>query len=75
MKPVVDRLEQEYSGAIDFYVYPDVNADAEVGQLADAHGISAVPTMVLVAKDGTEIDRIVGSLSESDFRARLDQAR
>jgi len=75
MKPVVDRLANEYSGTIEFIIYPDTGADPRIGELANAHGINAVPTMVLVTPDGTEVDRIVGSLPEAEFRDRLEAAR
>ena len=75
MKPVVDRLANEYSGTIEFIIYPDTGADPRIGELANAQGITAVPTMVLVTPDGMEIDRIVGSLPEAEFRGRLESAR
>jgi len=75
MKPVVDRLAGEYSGTVEFIVYADTSSDTGAGELANEHGITAVPTMVLVAPDGTEVDRIVGSLPEAELREKLSEAR
>jgi len=75
MKPVVDRLANEFSGTVEFIVYADTSADPGAGELANEHGITAVPTMVLVTPDGTEVDRVVGSLPEADLRDKLSEAR
>ena len=72
MKPVVDRLQGEYSGKVDFFVYGEVNSDPAASEVANQHGVTAIPTMMFVAADGSELDRIVGSRPESDLRARLD---
>ena len=74
MKPVVDRLQTEYADRIDFYVYGEVNSDPAGSQLANDHGVTAIPTMMIVASDGTETSRIVGARPESEMRAQLDAA-
>lgn len=74
MAPVVDRLATEYDGVVDFFVYGDVNASPEGDSLASEHGVQYVPTMMIVGADGTELDRIIGELSEAEFRAKLDAA-
>ncbi|MDZ4179439.1 MAG: thioredoxin family protein [Coriobacteriia bacterium] len=75
MKPVVDRLSKEYAGTIEFVVYPDVNSRDDIRQFAGAQRVSAVPTMVLVSAEGTELRRLVGSLPEEDLRRVLDSAK
>lgn len=74
MKPVVDGLQQEYAGRITFAVYEDVDADAEGSALADAHGVSAVPTMMLVSPDGAEVERWVGARPADELRQAFDEA-
>jgi len=78
MKPVVDRLGQQYSQRMEWLVYFDLNSDAQAGAFASEHGVSAVPTMVLVAADGTEVMRWVGAQPEeilvTSFEAELDRA-
>jgi thioredoxin-like negative regulator of GroEL len=75
MKPVVDRLSKEYEGTIEFVVYPDVNSRDDIRQFTAAQRVSAVPTMVLVSAEGTELRRLVGSLPEEDLRRVLDSAK
>lgn len=74
MKPVVDGLQQEYADRIAFEVYEDVDADAAGSALASAHGVSAVPTMMLVAPDGTEVERWVGARPADELRRAFDAA-
>ena len=72
MKPVVDRLQGDYVNRVDFLVYADVNSDAEASEFANRQQVSAIPTMMLVSADGTEIARWVGSQSEVSLRQALD---
>lgn len=75
MQPVVDRLERKYEGSVDFVIYADTGANAEIRSFAAKQGVTYVPTMMIVAADGTEVERIVGSLPETDLDAKLDSAR
>lgn len=74
MKPVVDGLQQEYAGRVAFEVYEDVDADDEGSGLAAAHGVRAVPTMMLVSPDGTEVERWVGARPADELRRAFDAA-
>lgn len=74
MKPVVDRLQQEYRGRIDFNVRADLNADSEGDVQAREHGASAVPTMMLVAPDGLEVERWVGGVSSEELRSAFEES-
>jgi len=71
MKPVVDRLEQEYEGKVEFRLY-DVEKSNEGQDLMRQYGAQYVPTFVFLNSDGTEADRVVGEASEEDMRAILD---
>lgn len=73
MKPVVDRLKAEYEGRIDFRIYGRVNSDRASGQFANQHGVAAIPTMVLVAPDGTERGRLIGAVDEDALRTFLEE--
>jgi hypothetical protein len=75
MKPVVDRLRGEYAGKVDFIVYDDVNASADVSKFAQTQGVQYVPTMVVVGSQGAESKRIVGSVAEAELRQALDAAK
>jgi thioredoxin-like negative regulator of GroEL len=72
VKPVVDRLEPEYSGRITFIKHDEVWSNRESAAFASENGIRAVPTMVLVSPDGREIERILGGADEARIRGMLD---
>ena len=74
MKPVVDRLEQEYEGKVEFRLF-DVDKSDEGQALMRQFGAQYVPTFVFVNSDGTEAERIVGEASESQMRNVLDSLR
>ncbi len=71
MKPVVDRLKQEYEGRVEFRIY-DVDKSSEGQELMRSYGAQYVPTFVFVNSDGVEVDRAVGETSEAEMRRMLD---
>ena len=71
MKPVVDRLKQEYEGTVTFKLY-NVESDQEGQALAQQYGAQYVPTFVFVKSDGSVLETKVGETSEADLRAALD---
>lgn len=74
MSPVVDRLSAEYTGLIDFTVYPDVDSNPVVSRFAVAQGVRSVPAMVLVSATGVEIARWQGVQPEAALRMSFDKA-
>ncbi len=74
MKPVVDRLEQEYEDTVTFKVY-DVDKSQEGADLMRSYGAQYVPTFVFVSSDGAEAGRLVGEVAESEMRSKLDALR
>ncbi len=74
MKPVVDRLSQEYEGRVEFRLY-DVDKSEEGTQLMRQYGAQYVPTFVFLNSDGSEADRAVGELSEDQMRRMLDSLK
>jgi hypothetical protein len=72
MEPVVDGLQQEFVGRMEFRIHKNVNDDAVGSKLASKHGVSAVPTMMLVSPSGTEIERWVGATSADELRRAFD---
>lgn len=74
MKPVVDGLRRAYEGRIDFMVYADLDSRPDASDYARKQGVDGVPTSMLVAADGTELQRWVGSVSEVGLRAAFDAA-
>lgn len=69
MEPVVDGLRAEYDGRVDFVVFKNVNDDPDGATLARTHGVTAVPTMMLVDPDGSERQRWVGARPVDELRA------
>jgi thiol:disulfide interchange protein len=74
MKPVVDGLQQEYEGKVEFKLY-DVEKSAEGEKLMRQYGAQFVPTFVFVNADGTTSETIVGAVTESKMKAALDKLK
>jgi thioredoxin-related protein len=72
MRPVVDRLKQAYAGTVDVKVMMLDGNDAEAERLAGIAGVRYVPTFVFVDSKGVQQGLVVGEMSESDMRSRLD---
>ena len=67
--PIVEELAQEYDGQIAFAkVEVDTNPETSL-----KFGIRSIPTM-LVFKDGNPVDQVVGAVSKSALKKRLDNA-
>ncbi len=71
MKPVVDRLEQQYKGKVEFKRF-DVDNSAEGNQLMGQFNAKYVPTFVFLNKDGSVSTQKVGETSETDMKKALD---
>ncbi len=66
--PILDRLAVEYEGRL---TIAKVNTD-EDQQHAVEYGIRGIPTL-LIFKDGKEVDRLVGSLPEAEYKQKFDK--
>lgn len=71
MKPVVDRLKQEYQGKVEFTIY-DVDISQEGSDLMRSLGLRGVPAFVFRNGDGTEAGRLLGVVAEDQMKAQLD---
>ena len=72
MKPLVERLAQEYKDRVEFRRYVD-SGDPVGDRLSLAFNIQYVPTFVFVNADGTLSGQpIVGEVGEDVLRQRLD---
>lgn len=71
MKPVVDRLEQLQKGKVEFRIVNIDTAGQAEQKLADSFGVIYVPTFVLLNRDGSRADQIVGEVSEADLARKL----
>ena len=69
LAPTVEKLANEYTGKLKVC---KVNVD-ENPNSASKFGIQAIPTL-LIFKNGSNTDRIVGVTPEKDLRGRIDKA-
>jgi thioredoxin-like negative regulator of GroEL len=72
MKPVVDGLKREYEGKVEFRLY-NVERDPKGVQIANALGVTAVPTFVFVNTDGIQAGTRIGGVSAEEMRGMLDK--
>ncbi len=66
LAPIIEELAREYAGRVKF---GKLNVD-ENPKTARRYGIRAIPTL-LVFKDGSLVDRIVGAMPKHMLEARL----
>ena len=66
--PVVEKLAEEYDGKA---LVGKVDTDSEMS-LAQRFGISAIPTLIFF-KNGAELQRSVGVVSEDTLKAILEE--
>lgn len=71
MKPVVDRLEKQYEGKVEFRRI-DVEKDAEGSRLMQQFNAQYVPTFVFINADGSKAAIKVGEQSEGQMKQQLD---
>jgi thioredoxin-related protein len=65
MAPIVNGLETQYTGRIDF-VYLNV-ADPAVRQVMDEYGVRGTPHFFLRSADGTVVWSQHGTVTEQEF--------
>jgi thioredoxin-like negative regulator of GroEL len=71
MKPVVDRLTEEFAGKVDVRRENVGGGDVAAEALANQFQVQYVPTLVFLNADGSKADLVVGSLDEASLRAKL----
>jgi thiol-disulfide isomerase/thioredoxin len=71
MRPLVEGLEKEYAGKVEFRKL-NVETDSAGVELANKLGVQYVPTFLFVNSDGVISKQTVGSLDETQFKAALD---
>lgn len=75
MKPVVDRLKQQYAGKVDIKTMPTDGGDEQIATLADRFQVQYVPTFVFANADGTTTTSIVGEVPQSTLEAEIAKLR
>lgn len=67
--PIVEELSEEYDGKISF-----AKVDVDSSPLTAAeYGIRSIPTL-LVFKNGSPVDQVVGAVPKAVLKKRLDSA-
>ncbi len=64
--PLIDEISKDYAGKV---VFGKLNVD-ENPQTSERFGIFSIPTL-LVMKNGSEVDRIVGAVPRQLIEAKL----
>ncbi len=67
MNPVIEELEKEFEGKVEFV---KLNVD-EKQEEATKYGVMSIPTYV-IEKDGQEVGRKIGVTSKSDLLALMN---
>lgn len=67
MISVLTKISETYGARVPVY---SVDTD-QFPELAARHGVMSLPTLLLF-KNGTPVERIVGAVSEKELRKRLD---
>ena len=67
--PIVEELAEEYDGKI---VFAKVDVDSSPLTAAE-YGIRSIPTL-LVFKNGSPVDQVVGAVPKAVLKKRLDSA-
>ena len=67
VSPVIDELAKEFQGKV---VFGKLNVD-ENPMTSAKHQIMSIPTL-LVFKEGTLVDRIIGAVPKDQLKARLE---
>lgn len=70
ISPIVESLARKLHGKMRF---GKLNVDEE-SELAQEFEIMSIPTLIIF-KDGEQIDRIIGALTEEELSERLDEVQ
>lgn len=68
IRPIIDELKSQYKGKINVNFY-DVNNSSTGKSLANTYGVTSIPTLVYVNKNGTVVKKTVGYKSKSEIIA------
>ena len=71
MKPVVDGLQPEYEGQVEFRII-NVETDPEGAALMQQFRAQYVPTFVFLSADGEVVDQVIGEVEEDVLKEKLD---
>jgi thioredoxin 1 len=67
--PILEKVSKDYADIKFFKMNVDANSE-----FAEKLGIMSIPTVIMF-KDGKEVDRIIGLISEQQLRAWIDKQK
>jgi len=67
MKPVLQQLKSELKGKVSVV---DLDVDKH-RELAERYGISLIPTMIFIDRNGRAVGKNVGFMSKDEVKARM----
>ena len=71
MKPIVDELRKEYKDQVEFRIL-DVDKP-ETEKESRKYGVTAIPLFIFIDKAGNQVDKVVGSMTKSEFKTKLEK--
>jgi len=71
MKPLVEGLEKEYQGKVEFRKL-NVETDQSGVKLANELGVQYVPTFLFVNSDGVISSQVVGGQTKDQLKQAID---
>lgn len=74
MKPLVEGLEKQYEGKVEFRRL-NVEKDQAGVELANKLGVQYVPTFLFVNADGVIAQQVVGEQTKEQLTAALDSLK
>ena len=66
LKPILAELEEDYGDKVDFIFYEAWYTE-EGKAMADKFGVTAVPCVIFLDKNGNEVERLVGLKSYDKY--------
>ena len=67
MKPIIEELEQTYTGKVTFTVI-DVDQNQD---LANQYQVLSIPTYIF-KKNGAVVDQMIGAIAKAEFVKKID---
>lgn len=69
LEPHLARVAEEYAGRVGIYRV-DIDRDMQV---AERFKVMSIPTLLII-RDGREVERLDGLITEADLRAAVERA-
>ena len=74
MKNVINEIEPDYKERINFIQINAVDKNREVQDLIKKHGITLVPTIIILDRNGNNINKIEGYIEKEKLINEIEEA-